>query len=141
MVLNMSQHTVTKKHCIMNGLFVIAGTIFLGLGAIGIFLPVLPTTPFLLLSAACYLRGSERMHRWLLNNRWFGSYISNYREGKGISAKGKIFSISTLWIAISFSIYLIQTAHIQVLLLIIAIAVSMHLITVPTFKKTKRLIS
>lgn len=141
MVLNMSQHTVTKKHRIMNGLFVIAGTIFLGLGAIGIFLPVLPTTPFLLLSAACYLRGSERMHRWLLNNRWFGSYISNYREGKGISAKGKIFSISTLWIAISFSIYLIQTAHIQVLLLIIAIAVSMHLITVPTFKKTKRLIS
>ncbi len=141
MVLNMSQHTVTKKHRIMNGLFVIAGTIFLGLGAIGIFLPVLPTTPFLLLSAACYLRGSERMHRWLLNNRWFGSYISNYREGKGISAKGKIFSISTLWIAISFSIYLIQTAHIQVLLLIIAIAVSMHLITVPTFKKTKHLIS
>lgn len=133
----MSQHTVSKKHRIMNGLFVVAGTIFLGLGAIGIFLPVLPTTPFLLLAAACYLRGSERMHQWLLNNRWFGSYIRNYHEGKGISAKAKIFSISTLWIAISLSVYLIHIAHMQVLLLIIAIAVSMHLIMIPTYREQK----
>ncbi len=133
----MSHHTVSKKHRIMNGLFVVAGTIFLGLGAIGIFLPVLPTTPFLLLAAACYLRGSERMHQWLLNNRWFGSYIRNYHDGKGISAKAKIFSISTLWITILLSAYLIHMAHVQILLFIIAIAVSMHLIMIPTFREQK----
>jgi uncharacterized protein len=137
MSLSMSQPTVSRKHRIINGLFVVAGTIFLGLGSIGIVLPVLPTTPFLLLAAACYMRGSERMHRWLLNNRWFGSYIRNYREGKGISAKGKIFSISTLWITICLSAFLIDMAHVQILLFIIAIAVSMHLIMVPTFKEQR----
>jgi uncharacterized protein len=137
MSLSMSQPTVSRKHHLMNGLFVVVGTIFLGLGAIGIVLPVLPTTPFLLLAAACYMRGSERMHRWLLNNRWFGSYIRNYREGKGISAKGKIFSISTLWIAICLSAFLIEMAYVQILLFIIAIAVSMHLIMVPTFKEQR----
>ena len=131
----MIQPTVSRKHRLMNGLFVVAGTIFLGLGAIGIVLPVLPTTPFLLLAAACYLRGSERMHQWLLNNRWFGSYIRNYHEGKGISAKGKIFSISTLWITICISAFLIHMAHVQILLFIIAVVVTVHLIRVPTFRE------
>jgi len=131
----MNQPAVSRKHRLMNGLFVIAGTIFLVLGAIGIVLPVLPTTPFLLLAAACYLRGSERMHQWLLNNRWFGSYIRNYHEGKGISAKGKIFSISTLWITICISAFLIHMAHVQILLFIIAIAVTVHLVRVPTFRE------
>jgi uncharacterized membrane protein YbaN (DUF454 family) len=131
----MNQPAVSRKHRFMNGLFVVAGTMFLGLGAIGIVLPVLPTTPFLLLAAACYLRGSERMHQWLLNNRWFGSYIRNYHEGKGISAKGKIFSISTLWITICFSAFLIRMAHVQILLFIIATAVTVHLIMVPTFRE------
>src|SRR3989337_662720 len=60
------------------GFFVIAGTVFLGLGVLGIALPILPTTPFLLLSAACYYKGSKRLHNWLMNNRWFGGYIRNY---------------------------------------------------------------
>jgi uncharacterized membrane protein YbaN (DUF454 family) len=64
-------------------LLVIAGTLFVGLGIIGIFIPVLPTTPFLLLAAACYARSSRKFHEWLLNNRWFGDYIRNYLQGKG----------------------------------------------------------
>ena len=65
---------------VKKAIFVVSGTISLGLGAAGLFLPILPTTPFLLLSAACYYKGSERMHRWLLNNKLFGDYIRNYKE-------------------------------------------------------------
>ncbi len=79
------------------------GTFFVGLGIFGIFLPLLPTTPFLLLAAACYARSSKRFYNWLLNNKWFGNYIKNYRERKGIPLKIKILSISFLWIAIGYS--------------------------------------
>ena len=68
------------------------GTFFVGLGIIGIFLPLLPTTPFLLLAAACYARSSKRFYNWLLNNKWFGNYIKNYRERKGIPLQIKIIS-------------------------------------------------
>jgi len=121
-------------------IFIVAGTISLGLGTVGIFLPILPTTPFLLLSAACYYKGSERMHRWLLNNRLFGSYIRNYKEGKGISHAGKVFTIFLLWITICLSTLLMVNNYIvQIVLFAIAIAVTIHVITLPTFRKTQPL--
>lgn len=117
------------------GFYVIGGTVFLVLGAIGIILPILPTTPFLLLSAACYLRGSERMHRWLLNNRWFGSYIRNFKEGKGIPIKGKISALIMVWLTISFSaLFIIDILAVQIVLFAIAIFVSIYLIQLPTLK-------
>jgi uncharacterized protein len=79
----------TRKQKIVRALLLAVGTISLALGAIGIFLPILPTTPFLLLSAACYMRSSERMHKWLLSKRWFGAYIRNYQEAKGYLRKQK----------------------------------------------------
>ena len=119
-------------------IFVAAGTISLGLGILGVFLPVLPTTPFLLLSAACYYKGSERMHRWLLNNKWFGSYIRNYKEGKGISQMGKILTLIVLWITICYSaIFIVNNYIVQIVLLAIAIAVTVHVITLPTFRKPR----
>jgi len=129
----------SRRARFIRSLFVVAGTICVGLGAIGMVLPILPTTPFLLLAAACYIRGSERMHQWLLNNRWFGSYIKNYHEGKGISARGKIFSISTLWIAICISILTIHILPMQITLILIATAVTVHLIRVPTYRKEENL--
>ena len=82
---------------------IITGTFFVGLGILGIFLPLLPTTPFLLLAAACYARSSKRFYNWLLNNKWFGNYIKNYRDGKGVPLKVMVLSISLLWITIIFS--------------------------------------
>jgi len=118
------------------GLFVIAGTIFLALGCIGVVLPILPTTPFLLLSAACYYKGSERMHRWILNNKWFGNYIRNYKEGKGLPFKTKIFTLAVLWIVISFSALLMTNLIvIQAVLFAVAFGVSVHLITLPTLRQ------
>jgi hypothetical protein len=118
-------------------LFIVAGTICLGLGALGIILPLLPTTPFLLLTAACYMRGSDRMYQWLLNNKWFGKYIRNYREGKGIPLRGKISAIVLLWTTISFTaIFIISIDVIRVTLFLIATIVSIYLIRLPTLEKS-----
>ena len=124
-----------KSNRFIRGTLIVAGTFFLGLGILGIILPILPTTPFFLLSAACYSRGSERFYKWLMGNRWFGKYISNYRTGKGISVKIKIVSIIMLWITISFSIVFIVTHPIlRFILFIIAILVTMHLLLIKNAK-------
>lgn len=126
-----------NKRKLIRVLLLIAGTISLALGTIGLFLPILPTTPFLLISAACYLRSSERMHKWLLNNRWFGEYIKNYQQGKGIPMKTKILAITILWATILFSAFyaLDEIVIAQIALFAIAIGVSAHLVRLPTLKK------
>ena len=116
--------------------FIVAGTLFLSLGTIGIFIPLLPTTPFLLLSAACYYKGSKRMHQWMLNNKWFGNYLRNYKEGKGIPPWTKAFIMTLLWITITFSAFFIKIFIIQIILLAIAVAVSIHIITLPSLRKS-----
>ncbi len=127
-----------KSNQLLRGILIIAGTIFLGFGIIGIFLPILPTTPFLLLSAACYARSSKRFYNWLMNNKWFGNYIKNYREGGGIPLKFKIFTISLLWITILFSIYyVINNFWIEIILIIIAFGVTIHILTIKTFKQKR----
>jgi uncharacterized membrane protein YbaN (DUF454 family) len=125
-----------KKHRAIRALLIVAGSISLGLGTIGIFIPVLPTTPFLLISAACYMRSSERLLNWLLNNRWFGKYIKNYQEGRGIPKTTKIIALSFLWITILYSTFFVLNEILiaQVVLILIAVGVSIHLIRTPTFK-------
>lgn len=111
-----------------------AGTFFVGLGVLGIFLPILPTTPFLLVAAACYVRSSKRLYVWLLTNRLFGSYIRNYREGNGIPLKMKIFTIILLWATISCSaICFVTIFWVRILLFVIAIAVTAHLLMIKTY--------
>jgi len=99
--------------------------------------PLRPATPFLLISAACYMRSSERMYNWLINNRWCGTYIKNYREGKGIPLKTKIIAIAFLWAAILYSTIMVvnEVFIAQLVLFIIACAVSIHLVRIPTFKR------
>jgi uncharacterized membrane protein YbaN (DUF454 family) len=123
----------TSNKNFVRALFFIAGTITLVLGAVGIVLPILPTTPFLLLALACYCRSSERMTYWILNNRYFGKYIRNYREGKGISLKTKLYAIATLWISISISIIITLNIWVALILFTIAAAVTIHLVRLPTY--------
>lgn len=126
----------SKSSIIKKVLFIAMGTFSLVLGFVGIILPILPTTPFLLLSAACYYKGSERMHHWMLNNKWFGAYIKNYKEGKGIPLKTKIFTLALLWIAICYSaVFILNVLIFQIILFGIAIGVTIHVITLPTFKQ------
>jgi len=105
-----------------------AGTLCTGLGIIGIFIPILPTTPFLLLAAACYMRSSERFYQWLINNRIFGAYVRNYIEGRGIPIKIKVFTILLLWLTIGLSItFGVQNTIIRIVLICIAIGVTVHI--------------
>lgn len=131
-----------RVHKIQNKLvrvtLIITGTFFVAIGVLGIFLPLLPTTPFLLIAAALYARSSERFYYWLLHNRWFGGYIKNYREGKGISRKVKIWTISLLWITIIFSICTVEIVLVRILLFLIAATVSIHIISIRTIRQKKR---
>lgn len=112
-----------------------AGTVFLLLGIIGIFVPILPTTPFLLLTAYCYGRSSERFYRWLLNNRWFGVYLRNYREGRGIPLPNKILTLTLLWLTIgSAALFVLSAWWSRLLLCAIAIAVTIHIIRIKTYR-------
>ena len=121
---------------LVRGLLISAGTLFVGLGVLGIFLPLLPTTPFLLLAAACYARSSKRFYNWLLNNRWFGSYIKNYREKKGIPFRVKIATISLLWITITLSaVFATNNLLVRIVLVVIAIGVTTHILSIRTIKQ------
>jgi uncharacterized membrane protein YbaN (DUF454 family) len=81
-------------------IYILIGTISLVIGIIGIIVPVLPTTPFILLSAGCYYRGSSRFHDWLLNHNYFGPIILEYSDGKGIRRNNKIKAIILTWIMV-----------------------------------------
>jgi uncharacterized membrane protein YbaN (DUF454 family) len=121
------------KKVIVSKLLIFLGTFFLIISFIGIFIPILPTTPFLLLAAACYAKGSKKFYNWLINNKWFGEYIKNYRERKGIPFSVKIISITILWITIAFSIFIIvSNLLIQIILISIAIGVTIHILTIKT---------
>ena len=134
---------------IVRTLWLVAGTICVMLGTIGIVLPILPTTPFLLAAAACYYKSSPRMHRWLLNNKWFGEYIRNYTEGKGLTKKTKVTALTVLWVTIGFSTVfmldrILPTALVlpmQLVMVAVAIAVSTHILRLPTFRKPKENVS
>jgi hypothetical protein len=106
-----------------------AGTSAVVLGLIGIAVPVLPTTPFLLLAAYCYARGSRRFLHWLLNNHLFGAYITAYREGRGIPRRQKVLTIAALWLTIGWTgLFAVPVWWVQLPLLGVAVGVTAHLL-------------
>ena len=109
------------------------GFLSLGLGVLGIVLPLLPTTPFLLFAAFCFYKSSQRFHSWLLNHRILGTRIRNYTENRAIDLKTKWFALIILWLTIGFSIYLFwHTVFIPIILLIIALLASWHVLSLKT---------
>lgn len=119
-------------------LLVVVGTIFVGLAAIGVVLPLLPTTPFLLVAAACYARGSDRFSNWLLGNRLFGKALGDYREGKGLPPRVKIWAIALLWTTIGLSAaFGTDVLAVRLVVLAIALGVTIHLLTIPTSSRSR----
>ena len=106
-----------------------------GLASLGMFLPVLPTTPFLLLASWLFLKANSGWRDWLLNHKVFGPYIQNFLIHRAIPLRAKIASISTLWATILLSVYIVDPIWLKILLIFIAICVTIHLISFKTLQK------
>jgi uncharacterized protein len=110
-------------------LFTAAGLLSLGFGALGVVLPVLPTTPFVLVAAACFAKSSPKFYNALVTNRVFGPYINNYRNGTSISKKLKIGTIVFLWATLVVSAVLVHKPLIYGVLAAVGIAVTWHVLS------------
>jgi len=117
-------------------LYFISGVLLVAIGVIGIFLPILPTTIFLILASACFIKSSARANEWLRNHKILGMYIKNYQDGTGLTPKSKIINITLLWIMISASAILFTDLwYMRLLLFGIAIGVTLHLLMIKTKKE------
>ena len=116
---------------------IIVGSVSLVLGILGTFLPMLPTTPFLLLSAAAWVKASPSLYEWLVNHRVFGEYIRNFREYRAIPLRVKIISVSLVWLTIGYCIFAVvdEWWWAQVLMALLATAISWHILSFKTLKK------
>lgn len=112
----------------MKIVFNLIGCMAVALGVLGIFLPLLPTTPFLLLASACFARGSTRMHNWLRTNRVFGKYLRDYENGKGIPLRGKVWILVFMWTSMAYSIWRVGTPWIGVMIAMTGLGVTVYLI-------------
>ncbi len=121
----------------MKTLYAILGGISLGLGIAGIFLPVLPTTPFLLLSAALWFKASPRLYEWLINHRIFGEYIRNFRENRAIPLHAKIISVSLLWLTLGGCFFTVGAGRwwLQLMFAVLAIGVTIHILSYATLRR------
>ena len=109
------------------------------LGVLGIFLPLLPTTPFLLLASACFVRASPRMHHWLQTNPVFGKYLRDYENGRGIPLRGKIWVLIFMWGSMSYSIWRTDMLWVRLLIVLIGACVTIYLTrVVPTMRIDKK---
>lgn len=113
------------------------GTISLVLGIVGAFLPLLPTTPFILLSAYLFARSSPQMNNWILNHKVFGKIIYDYKVDKSISLHSKVIAISMLWMSILSSVFIFLSGKLwlQILLICIAAGVTIHIVRFKTKRK------
>ena len=124
---------VATRSRLVRGFLIAVGMTSLGLGIIGIVLPLLPTTPFLLLSAACFMRSSPRLYAQLLNHRWLGPYIRTWREGRGIPMRAKLLGITMIVTRIgSSALWVVPIVAVKWLLVAIGGAVVTYLLRMPT---------
>lgn len=115
--------------------YLISGFILVTIGVIGIFLPLLPTTIFLILASICFLKSSPKANEWLKNHKILGGYINNYQNKTGLTRNAKIANILILWSSISLSAFVFTNQiYIRIILLAIAIGVSIHLLMIKTKK-------
>ena len=120
----------------MKFLFAFLGSVSLALGIMGVFLPVLPTTPFLLLSAALYMRSSQRLYDWLMSHKHLGAYIRNFREHKALPLRVKVVSVTMVWATLLYcAVFVAQEWWISLLFIAIALGVTIHILSYRTLKK------
>jgi hypothetical protein len=120
---------------IQRWLLIIVGLAAVGVGTVGIFVPLLPTTPFYLLAAACFFRSSDRLYLWLIGNKWCGPYIRNYREHRAIPRHAKIVALILLWGTIGYAVLaVLDLLWLRILLVAGAAGVTIYLLSLKTLK-------
>lgn len=121
----------------MKIVLIILGSISFALAVAGIFLPLLPTTPLLLLAAALWIRSSDNLYNWLINHRVFGEYIQNFQKHRAIPLRVKIYAVSLVWITIGYCIFAVVDEHLwaQILMALLATAICWHILSYKTLKK------
>jgi uncharacterized membrane protein YbaN (DUF454 family) len=112
----------------------VCGTLSLGLGVIGIFVPLLPTTCFLLVAAWCYARSSQRLYDRLMRARWIGAYLRRYRDERAIPVHVKVASLVMMWITVGYSVLVFPNVLVRAALLATAFGVTWHLARLPAAK-------
>ena len=117
-----------SRHRSVRYVLLAVGWLSVALGVIGIFVPVLPTTPFLLLAAACFVRSSRRFYHWLVGHKRLGPWIRDYLEGNGIPIKGKVYAIGLMWLSIGLSCYLVPLPWARAFMLTSAVLVSFYIL-------------
>jgi len=118
-------------------LLIISGLLAVALGTIGVFVPLLPTTPFLLLASYCFVRSSPRLHKWLMDHRLFGEYLQHYIKYRAVTKLTKIISISVLWITIIITFVVIDNIYARIVLVVVLICVTTHLGMLKVMEKEK----
>lgn len=119
----------------MKVLLTVLGFVSLGLAVLGVFLPVLPTTPWLLLSAALFLKGNRRWYEWLMNHPKFGTYITNFTVHKAIPQRVKVVSVSMVWITLlNCAIFVAEHWALRIFFILLASAITIHILSYKTLK-------
>ncbi|GIZ53012.1 YbaN family protein [Noviherbaspirillum aridicola] len=122
----------------MKFLLNLVGCIAVVLAVLGVFLPLLPTTPFLLLASACFIRGSDRMHRWLMNNRLFGEYLHNIETRRGMPLRAKVVALALMWPSLLWSMHIVGRPLVTALLLVTGSGVTVYILRMKTLKNEGR---
>ena len=125
---------VRVKNKALRLLLIIVGWLSVILGVIGIFLPILPTTPFLLLAAACFVRTSPKFYQWLVGHPKLGKYLAYYLEGKGIPLKAKVYTLVLMTISMSTTAYLVPVTAVRILLPLVGVLVALYIVRQPTLE-------
>ena len=123
-----------QRHPALRMVLLVIGWLSVALGVIGIFVPVLPTTPFLLLAAACFVRSSRRFYLWLVEHPRLGPWIRDYLEGQGIPLKGKVYALVLMWASISLSCFLVPLPWARGFMLTSAVLVSIYILRQKTLR-------
>ncbi|MTZ15441.1 YbaN family protein [Stutzerimonas degradans] len=123
-----------QRNAVVRYALLTVGWLAVALGVVGIFLPVLPTTPFMLLAAACFVRSSERFYVWLVEHPRLGPWFRDYLEGNGIPLKGKAYTILTMWVSIGISCWLVPLVWARIAMLLSAALVTLYIVKQKTLR-------